>query len=232
MKKFGVLCLVLVLSAVLMSGCGKGNEDEMAESSVAGERAESGMTEAGAESAEEVTEETAESSATEATKETAESGAAGNDTAEKSGDMSPQITFEGVDINGNEISSDVFAESKLTMVNVWATYCNPCLREMPGLGELAAEYDAGEFQIIGIISDVLEESDEDMMQLAVGLIEQTGADYPHLLLNESVYYALLTDVSAVPTTFFVDEKGVVLDIVIGSMEKAAWEEKISELLGK
>ena len=70
------------------------------------------------------------------------------------------------------------------------------------------------------------------MEYAVGLIEQTGADYPHLLLNESLYRALLTEVNVVPTTFFLDADGKVLDIVIGSMEKTAWEEKINGLLEK
>lgn len=145
-------------------------------------------------------------------------------------DTSPQIVFEGQDILGDQVSSEIFAESKLTMVNVWATYCNPCLREMPGLGELAAEYASEEFRIIGIISDVQAGADQEMLTLAADLIEQTGADYPHLLLNESLYYALLTDVSAVPTTFFIDENGVVLDTVVGSREKSAWEEIINGLL--
>lgn len=142
------------------------------------------------------------------------------------------ITFEGLDMEGNTVSSDIFSESKLTMVNVWATYCNPCLREMPGLGELAGEYDSAEFQIIGIISDVQEGADQKTLDYASGLIQQTGADYTHLVLNESVYFALLTDVSAVPTTFFIDENGVILDTVIGSMEKSEWEEKINALLEK
>lgn len=140
------------------------------------------------------------------------------------------IDFEGIDMDGNEVSSAVFSEAKLTMVNVWATYCNPCLSEMPGLGELAQEYDPEEFQIIGIISDVPEGSGQKEMELAADLIEQTGADYTHLLLNESIYFALLTDVSAVPTTFFVDENGVILDTIVGAMEKSAWEEKIGALL--
>ncbi|MCM1541137.1 MAG: TlpA family protein disulfide reductase [Blautia sp.] len=140
------------------------------------------------------------------------------------------ITFEAQDMAGNTVSSDIFSQSRLTMVNVWATYCNPCLREMPGLGELAGEYDAEDFQIIGIISDVQEGADQKVMDYASGLIEQTGADYTHLILNESVYYALLTDVSAVPTTFFIDENGVILDTVVGSMEKSAWEEKVNALL--
>ncbi len=140
------------------------------------------------------------------------------------------VTFEGLDMTGNTVSSDIFSASKLTMVNVWATYCNPCLREMPGLGELAGEYDPAEFQIIGIISDVQEGADQKTMDYASGLIQRTGADYTHLVLNESVYYALLTDVSAVPTTFFIDEEGVILDTVIGSMDKSTWEEKINALL--
>lgn len=137
------------------------------------------------------------------------------------------ITFEGTDLEGNTITSDLFSQSKLTMVNVWATYCNPCLNEMPSLGELAADYDGEEFQIIGIISDVMEGEDQS---LAESLVEETGASYPHLLLNESVYHALLTDVNAVPTTFFLDENGTVLDTVVGAMKKSAWEDKINGLL--
>ena len=138
------------------------------------------------------------------------------------------VTFEGTDLEGGAVvSSELFAQSKLTMVNVWATYCNPCLSEMPSLGELAAEYDGAEFQIIGIVSDVREGDGQEVVE---SLVQQTGAAYPHLLLNESVYYALLTEVSAVPTTFFVDGEGVVLDTVIGAQRKDAWKEAIDGLL--
>jgi thiol-disulfide isomerase/thioredoxin len=66
------------------------------------------------------------------------------------------VVFEGKDMEGNVISSDIFAQSRLTMINVWATYCNPCLREMPELAQLPDEYDAADFQLIGIISDLME----------------------------------------------------------------------------
>lgn len=159
-----------------------------------------------------------------APKNSPESEAVGTASAEPS---AAQITFEGTDLDGNPVSSEAFSRSKLTMVNVWATYCNPCLREMPGLGELAAEYDAGEFQLIGIVSDVMEGADQSQVER---LVQQTGADYPHLLLNESIYYALLTDVSGVPTTFFIDENGAVLGRVVGAREKSVWEGIINELL--
>lgn len=147
-------------------------------------------------------------------------------------DLGGMQSFEAHDMEGNTVSSAVFGESKLTMVNVWATYCNPCLKEMPGLGELAQEYDTGEFRLIGIISDVPENADEEIVELAKDLIEQTGASYTHLPINESLYHALLEDVAAVPTTFFFDENGTLLDTVVGAMEKSAWEEKIDALLGK
>lgn len=163
------------------------------------------------------------------------SGCAGDNTepaegaSSDAGQSAVQINFEGTDIEGNTISSDVLSQAKLTMINVWATYCGPCIREMPELGELAEEYDGAEFQIIGIISDVLEGEDQES---AENLIERTGANYTHLLLNESIYYALLSDVSVVPTTFFLNENGEILDTVLGAMEKADWEEKIDALLEK
>lgn len=152
--------------------------------------------------------------------------------AEASGELTPftpPVSFEAVNTDGETVSSDIFADSRLTMVNVWATYCNPCLVEMPYLGELASEYSSEDFQIIGIVSDVLE-GDEAALDTALSLIEETGADYTHLLLNESLYTSMLTGVTAVPTTFFVDSDGQILDTVIGAMEKDAWKEIIDAYL--
>lgn len=160
--------------------------------------------------------------------ETSGSASGSETTSEASSEPSAEpVLFEGTDLEGTEVSSDIFSQSKLTMINVWATYCNPCLREMPALGELAADYDTEEFQIIGIVSDVAEGSDQELVET---LVQQTNANYTHLLLSESIYYGLLRDVSAVPTTFFLDENGIVLDTVVGAMEKSAWEDKINGLL--
>lgn len=149
-----------------------------------------------------------------------------------SADQSTGIAFEAQDLAGNTVTEAVFTQSQLTMVNVWATYCNPCLSEMPGLGELAGEYDTEQFQIIGIVSDVQEGAGDEAVEYAAELVSQTGADYVHLLLNESVFRAMLGGVSAVPTTFFVDENGEILDTVVGAMDKSAWKEKIDGLLEK
>ncbi len=169
----------------------------------------------------------------------AESQESGADAAQASEEeaQGTGVVFEGQDTEGNAVTSDIFGQSRLTMVNVWATYCNPCLSEMPELGELAGEYDAGDFQIIGVISDVPQavkgadaEKLEKAQEEAKRLIEETGADYTHLLLNASLYDALLTDVTAVPTTFFIDAQGNVLDTVVGAKNKKNWKKLIDGLL--
>lgn len=142
------------------------------------------------------------------------------------------LKFEAGTIDGEALTAECFGDSKLTMINVWATYCNPCLSEMPDLGEIAASYDTADFQILGIISDVMDESGEEDIEYAKELINQTGANYPHLLLNESLYSNLVGAVSSVPTTFFVNQEGEVLGYVVGAKSKGDWEAIINELLAE
>jgi len=139
------------------------------------------------------------------------------------------LDFEATTLEGERITSECFGDSKLTMLNVWATYCGPCLNEMPDLGEIAASYDKAEFQMLGIISDVVAE-DSDGMAHAAELITQTGANYPHIPLNQSLYSNLVGGVDSVPTTFFVNQKGELLGYVLGAQSKEAWEEIIHGLL--
>lgn len=206
MKKSGSVCLLVSLLSATMAvsgGCGRTEEKENVQG-------------AGTEEA--------------AAAENGQTGQAESEDADGGSEQSAGIAFEARDLEGNTVTETVFAESELTMVNVWATYCNPCLSEMPELGELAGEYRSDEFQIIGIVSDVQEESEAEAVEYAAMLVEQTGAAYPHLLLNESLFRSMLSGVSAVPTTFFVNEKGEVLDTVVGAMDKDSWKEKIDGLL--
>lgn len=142
------------------------------------------------------------------------------------------VTFTANTVEGEVWNSDKFADSALTMINVWATYCNPCLSEMPDLGELTAEYDREEFQLIGVVSDVMEGDNEKNIAYAKQLIEETKAAYPHLLLNESLYMSFVGAVSAVPTTFFVRQDGSLIGYLTGAMDKESWKSIIEELLAK
>jgi len=137
-----------------------------------------------------------------------------------SGAGSGQGQFTTTDLYGNEVTQEIFAESELTVVNVWATYCGPCIQEMPYLGELADEYDSTQVQFVGIPTDVY---NQENMDYALSLIRETGADYTHLMLSEELYNWGLTEVQYVPTTFFVNSEGEILDTVVGSKSKSDWK---------
>lgn len=168
----------------------------------------------------------------------AESNSEDTTTSENNNDASSDetekyyLTFEASTIDGEAWNSDKFANSKLTMINVWGTYCNPCLSEMPDLGEIASEYDAADFQLIGVICDVMEGDDEKNINNAKELIEETKAAYPHLLLNESLYMSFMGAVSAVPTTFFVRSDGSLIGYLTGAQSKENWKALIEQLLAE
>ena len=143
-------------------------------------------------------------------------------------------SFETTDLAGNVVTADVFADHKLTMINVWATYCSPCLQEMPELGELSREYQDKGVQIIGIPIDTLEQDgtwSQSQVANAASLASQTGADYLHILPSQDLIQAGLSDIYAVPTTFFVDGSGNVTgDTYMGSKSKKEWEKIIDQTL--
>ena len=141
--------------------------------------------------------------------------------------------FSAQDLEGNSFDQTMLQDHTLTMVNVWATFCTPCINEMPDLGTLAQEYQDQGVQIVGLVSDVLTMDgslDQDQMELAREIVAPTSADYTHLVPSEDLYF-LLGQISSVPTTFFVDENGAqVGGTYVGSKDKEQWQEVIDQLL--
>lgn len=143
--------------------------------------------------------------------------------------------FTATDLDGNEVNQDILKGYKLTMLNVWGTFCPPCLREMPDLGELASEYKDKGVQIVGVVIDVMDnkgEIDDKKVEEAKELVEKTKADYLHLLPSEDLIRIKLADVYSIPETIFIDENGNIIDSVIGSRSKENWEDVINNMLEK
>lgn len=138
-----------------------------------------------------------------------------------------QLTFTAKDLDGNEVDQSVFANAKLTMMNIWATFCGPCINEMPELGELAAE-GGTDYQIIGVCADL--NGTEDMLEDAKEIVSQTKANYLHLQPSEDLY-PVLTASSSVPVTFFFDGEGKLVGKgILGAQKKDTWSQVISERL--
>jgi len=144
-------------------------------------------------------------------------------------------SFTAQDVDGNEVDQSVFKGHKVTMINMWGTFCGPCLEEMPDIAELAKEYDLADVQVIGIVVDVPQNEDgtydEAQLTKAKELIEQTGADYMHLLPSADLEELKLKSVNAIPETMFVDEEGKQLGkSYMGSRTKDEWKKILDDLL--
>ena len=232
------IVVLILLMAVTLSGCGSkssgeldklGNEIKINQDDTGkGEEENKTPAETPKDSTAEVQEESKEEAST--SEDSTADASANNSEENNAAEEKYFITFEATTTDGEVWNSDKFANSKLTMINVWGTYCNPCLSEMPDLGELAAEYDPALFQIVGVVSDVMEGDSEDNIENAKQLIAETGANYPHLLLNESLYMSFVGAISAVPTTFFVRQDGSMIGYLTGAMGKEDWKTVIDDLL--
>ena len=123
--------------------------------------------------------------------------------------------FTSKDISGKEITESIFANADLTVVNVWGTFCSPCIQEMPELASWSKSMPSN-MQIIGLICDV-NDIDNPTLQDALDIVERTGADFLHIISNEDLN-PILNTILAVPTTFFVDKTGKIIgEPIIGAM---------------
>lgn len=139
----------------------------------------------------------------------------GDNTSEQSDSSSKMPAFTTKDLDGNTVTEDIFGEKDLTVLNIWGTFCGPCIREMPELGEWAKEM-PDNVQIVGLVIDIAGDEDTEHHDLAVDIIESADADFMQMIVNAD-FTDILKDVIGVPTTIFVDKDGnIVGDPVIGA----------------
>lgn len=163
--------------------------------------------------------------------ETAQADAQADNTAEASEKNEIFGEFKTKTLDGEEVDQDIFAKADLTMVNIWGTFCGPCIREMPELGELSREYADKGFQMVGIISDVSQPEDDTALEI----VKKTEADYTHLVIpkDANMQYRILKNAQVVPTTIFLDKDGnQVGDTYPGAKSKKQWTAVIDEMLEK
>ena len=129
------------------------------------------------------------------------------------------------DIHGKEFSSKDFANYDLTMVNVFATWCTACIQEIPDLVEVQKEMQAKGVNIVGIVTDTVDDTGEnrEALEKAKLIQEKTKANYSFLMPDKTNFNGRLNGIQALPETFFVDKNGqIVGETYSGSHNKKDW----------
>ncbi len=121
-----------------------------------------------------------------------------------------KISFTTATIEGKTLSSDIFADYDLTLVNVWATWCGPCVTEMPYLQEVYQSLPAN-VNLITLCQDGASEKD-----LAKAILSHSQATFHSILPDSQISQELLPTIRAFPTTLFVDREGYVINTMEGA----------------
>jgi thiol-disulfide isomerase/thioredoxin len=139
----------------------------------------------------------------------------------------PDLAFESQDIYGNPVSSDIFSKADVTVVNIWGTFCDPCIGELPHLEEWRQNM-PDNVQIIGIVCNSYE-ADDRGAQDAQFLVEQAGVKYTNIITGSDMY-DLMSQFEYVPTTILVDREGNRIGEPITGAYVDAYKKAVSDYL--
>ena len=137
-----------------------------------------------------------------------------NRPAEESENAAPSpFKFSAEDLYGNTVTEASLGDKELFFVHYWATWCGPCVSEMPDLAEVAKKY-ADKVGFIALLDDY-----GSAKSTAVEIAENSGISFIMVDANHGDFTALLSLVQSgyVPTTVLLDKDGnMVGEQIIGA----------------
>lgn len=135
------------------------------------------------------------------------------------------LSFTTKDVNGNDVTSEeIFGSAEYTMLNCWASWCGPCVAEMPEVEELSKKFLENGGQVIGVLVDGSRGGLEDGKQI----IEETGVTYLNIVDWDGIHSQL--NLQAVPITYFVDKSGAIVGQPIVGAAPDQYERRMNRLL--
>ncbi len=145
---------------------------------------------------------------------------AGSDSTSASTNFIGQLAldFEVEDLNGDSLSLEKYL-GQVVLLDFWATWCGPCIAEMPSVKRTYERYKNKKFQIIGISLD------RGISQLET-YIEKEGIAWPQYY-DSNRQISNMYEVSSIPSTFLIDGDGVIRKM---NLRGSALESAVAELV--
>jgi thiol-disulfide isomerase/thioredoxin len=131
--------------------------------------------------------------------------------------------FSAKDLQGREISS-ADLRGKVVLIDFWATWCDPCKKEMPGYQKLVDLYGARGFTVIGFKFDTMMDTEDPVL-----FAKKLGVHYPLAVASEDLKQKF-GGILGLPTTLIYDRRGALRKQIIGFEYTEAIEADIKALL--
>ena len=139
------------------------------------------------------------------------------------------VSFDSFDLDGHPVSSeDLFSQNKVTMINIWASFCGPCINEMPELESLYTEFKEKGCGIIGVLGDAAGKDDTAVIDEGKKIVSDTGVTYPNVIAWDGMQGQL--PFNAFPTTYFVDSGGKVIGSPIVGADVSSYTSGLRDIL--
>ncbi len=132
--------------------------------------------------------------------------------------------FELAKLDGTKVKlSDL--KGKKVILNFWATWCGPCKQEMPDMEAFYKKHKT-DVEILAVNYTASEgaNGEEKVKKFA----EEKGITFP-ILLDKDITVTTTYKVITIPTSYFVDTKGVIQDKFIGPMTQKEMEKRIAKI---
>ena len=155
-----------------------------------------------------------------------------NEETDANGDVQKFPSFEGKDLDGNEVKSDeLFSANAVTVVNFWFTTCSPCVGELGELDALNKELADKGGALIGVNAFTLD-GDETAIADAKDVLAKKGATYQNVYFDSSSPAGAFTaNIFAFPTTYVIDRNGnIVGEPIVGAITEKNQAETLQKLI--
>ena len=134
----------------------------------------------------------------------------------------PAPAWKLKDLDGHEVSFEQF-KGKVVVVDFWATWCGPCVSEIPGYVELQKKHGADGLVIVGVSLDT--KSPEYVKKFA----RDHAMDYTLVMGNDGIVDAF-GGFDAIPTTFLINRSGRIVHKKTGAMPHEEYEKLVKQAL--
>lgn len=120
-------------------------------------------------------------------------------------------------------------KGKVVLLNLWATWCGPCIEEMPDLIKMQNELGPKGFEVLGLNTEMDPDADFAATDRMIkGFIAEQGLNYPNAYITGEVQNELvkISNLAAIPQSFLVDREGRLRAVFTGGGKKTIdkiWE---------